>query len=138
MRRGLRISGPNQWETKKLSLRLKPYVWQAVSESMQRGNYNLKQRSKWVSEAVITLADMWERDDLSSRDITVCLNENKPPVANIAPVKVTLDAISAGGLSKSIAKLSDTKFRDLNTRIVYTAILKRLSKEGIELRPPYN
>lgn len=131
MRRGLsvalRISA-------KVSVRFKPELWKAVALAMSKENYNLKQRSLWVSESIESIFKHWEQS--SPQDIALDLRTYAPAVAHINPSKITLSATSVQRIQKLSMRFQEAAipFDDLKTRLVYAAIVKRLNQNSIEYR----
>jgi hypothetical protein len=123
MRRGLsvalRISA-------KVSVRFKPELWKAVALAMSKENYNLKQRSLWVSESIESIFKHWEQS--SPQDIALDLRTYAPAVAHINPSVHRIQKLSMRFQEAGIP------FDDLKTRLVYAAIVKRLNQNSIEYR----
>lgn len=131
MRRGLTLNTHNT----ALSLRLKPEIWMAVSAAMEQKGYNLKQRSRWVSEAMESLMfNDWQ--GWTAAAIVEDLMLYQPAVANIPPVRVKVTPASSRQLKLLGQALAGEgfEFDDFRTRVTFVAIHKALKKQGINYR----
>lgn len=130
MRKGLSLRKHNA----ALSLRLKPEIWKAVSAAMVQKKYNLKSRSRWVSEAIEALFESWR--DLPMSEVIDTLKLNPPLVANILPVRIKLSPSCSrqlqdlGGMLES----AGCEFSDFRTRVACIAIRQALKLQGINYR----
>ena len=130
MRRGLSLTKHNA----ALSLRLKTEIWKAVSAAMAQKNYNLKSKSRWVSEAIEGLFDSWK--DLPIAEVNDTLKLHPPLVANIPPVRIKLSPSCSRQLKHlgGVLEAEGSDFTDFRTRVACIAIRQALKKQGINYR----
>jgi len=116
----------------KVSTRLTGEVWDAVSQAMQKHGYNKKQKSIWVSESVLELFQMWNA--YSIRELEY-LDQLEPDVAHVDPTKITLTPEAAALFSRMVDEVDRkyTKLDNVKTRLLFAAIYRRLTKEGIDV-----
>jgi hypothetical protein len=130
MRKGLSLRKHNA----ALSLRLKPEIWKAVSAAMVQKQYNLKSRSRWVSEAIEELFESWR--DMPMPEVIDTLKLHPPLVANILPVRVKMSPSCSRQLQLfgEMTVSTGCEFSDFRTRVACIAIRQALKLQGINYR----
>jgi len=123
--KGLRIVGKTT--DLRTSTLLDPAILELIRVSMNDGEYGPRQRSKWINEAIDSMATEWEACDES--DQVLALERAKTLSGKGKHITVVLKPESRALVDMIKAFMKERNFRFDQSTLIHFAITYRLIKE---------
>jgi hypothetical protein len=107
----------------------------AILDGAKKSGCSNRKLNQWYSSCIIELYDSWIKEfglqlgKVGPKNIVTRLGYYDPTVSNSQPMKISInnEANEILILIIEAVEKSDAKFKDLKTRIFYTAILNKLN-----------
>lgn len=122
-------SGATDEESNRLTVRMSGIVLDGIREDMEENEYSKKDRSKWISEAILEMWEQFSRE--SDDDKELYLKLTSPLKEKMTSFDIYLSEKALTPFYKMVRFTESVGLnKDPKTRVAYMAISMRLIRRG--------